>query len=136
MIWFCEKYEILEEVPIAKKKQSTKKEGFKSSKKNKKHKVHFQSSFEESSDDSDTSYKYCEYHGKSNHTTEDYKDIKRLINKDKKRKHKNHYNDKQDHDREYKKSHGYNYVKKSEINAQTISAVNDQFSFNACCTMA
>ena len=49
MVGFCKRYEILEEVPIPKKKLSSKKEDTKSFKKSKKRKAHFQSSSEESS---------------------------------------------------------------------------------------
>ena len=62
------------------------------------------------------SYKYCKYHGKCNHTTEQCKDIKRLITDDKRRKRKGRYNEKRDRDREHKKRRSSNYVKKSEIN--------------------
>ena len=79
--------------------------------KNKKRKVRFESSSEDSSEDSDTGYKYCKYHGKCNHTTEQCKDIKRLITDDKRRKRKDRYNEKRDRDREYKKRRSSNYVK-------------------------
>ena len=116
IIGFCERYEILEEEPIPKKKKSSKKESSKSSSKSKKRKVRFESSSEDSSEDSDADYKYCKYHGKCNHTTEQCKDIKRLITDDKRRKRKGRYNEKRDRDREYKKRRSSNYVKKSEIN--------------------
>ena len=116
IIGFCERYEILEEEPIPKKKKSSKKESSKSSSKSKKRKVRFESSSEDSSEESDADYKYCKYHGKCNHTTEQCKDIKRLITDDKRRKRKGRYNEKRDRDREYKKRRSSNYVKKSEIN--------------------
>ena len=100
IIGFCERYEILEEEPIPK---SSKKESSKSSIKSKKRKGRFESSSEDSSEDSDTDYKHCKYHAICNHTTEQCKDIKRLITDDKRRKHKGRYNEKRDRDREYKK---------------------------------
>ena len=56
-------------------------------------------------------YQYCQYHGKCNHTTEQCKDIKRLITKDKRRKRSYCYQDKK---QAYKKRRS-SYVKKSEV---------------------
>ena len=120
IIGFCERYEILEEDPIPRKKRG--KESSKSTSKSKKRKIRFESSSEDSDDDSTVAYKYCQYHGKCNHTTEQCIDIKRLISDDKRRKRNNRYSEKKRYngknhkDREYKKKRKSGYVKRSEVN--------------------
>ena len=116
---FCERHETLEEEPIPKKKRA--KEASKSILKSKKRKVRFESSSEESDEESIVAYQYCAYHGKCNHTTETCKDIKRLIAADKrnkrgKRDYRNYDKKKRakvNKKHEYKKRSSY--VKRSEV---------------------
>ena len=122
MIEFCERFEQIEEDVIPKKKKSSRKESSSSlSKKNtRKRKTVSLSSSSSSSDDSneDGKFKWCKYHGKCAHTTNECEDIERMCKEDKKRKRRTRFNDrKRDVKRRTK------YVKKSEVNALAVKKI-------------
>ena len=122
MIEFCERFEQIEDDVIPKKKKSSRKESSSSlSKKTtrKRKTVSFNSSSSSSDDSSeDERFKWCKYHGKCAHTTDECEDIERMCKEDKKRKRRTRFNDrKRDVKRRTK------YVKKSEVNALAVKKI-------------
>ena len=122
MIEFCERFEQIEDDVIPKKKKSSRKESSSSlSKKTtrKRKTVSFNSSSSSSDDSSeDEKFKWCKYHGKCAHTTDECEDIERMCKEDKKRKRRTRFNDrKRDVKRRTK------YVKKSEVNALAVKKI-------------
>ena len=122
MIEFCERFEQIEDDVIPKKKKSSRKESSSSSSKKttrKRNTVSFNSSsssFDDSSEDE--KFKWCKYHGKCAHTTDECEDIERMCKEDKKRKRRTRFNDrKRDVKRRTK------YVKKSEVNALAVKKI-------------
>ena len=119
MIEFCERFEQIEDDVIPKKKKSSRKESSSSlsKKTTRKRKTVSLSSSSSSSDNSseDERFKWCKYHGKCAHTTDECEDIERMCKEDKKRKRRTRFNDrKRDVKRRTK------YVKKSEVNALAV----------------
>ena len=119
MIEFCECFEQIEDDVIPKKKKSSRQESSSSSSKKttRKRITVSLSSSSSSSDDSseDERFKWCKYHGKCAHTTDECEDIERMCKEDKKRKRRTRFNDrKRDVKRRTK------YVKKSEVNALAV----------------
>ena len=122
MIEFCERFEQIEDDVIPKKKKSSRKESSSSLRKKttRKRKTVSLSSSSSSSDDSseDERFKWCKYHGKCAHTTDECEDIERMCKEDKKRKRRTRFNDrKRDVKRRTK------YVKKSEVNALAVKKI-------------
>ena len=122
MIEFCERFEQIEDDVIPKKKKSSRKESSSSlsKKTTRKRKTVSLSSSSSSSDDSseDEKFKWCKYHGKCAHTTDECEDIERMCKEDKKRKRRTRFNDrKRDVKRRTK------YVKKSEVNALAVKKI-------------
>ena len=122
MIEFCERFEQIEDDVIPKKKKSSRKESSSSlsKKTTRKRKTVSLSSSSSSSDDSseDERFKWCKYHGKCAHTTDECEDIERMCKEDKKRKRRTRFNDrKRDVKRRTK------YVKKSEVNALAVKKI-------------
>ena len=121
MVEFCERFERVEDDVIPKKKRSSKKESSSSSKKvtRKRKKVTFNSSSSDNSSDessTDGRFKWCKYHGKCAHTTDECEDVERMCKEAKKRKRR--YQDKK---RETKRRS--KYVKKSEVNALAVKKI-------------
>ena len=122
MIEFCERFEQIEDDVIPKKKKSSRKESSSSlsKKTTRKRKTVSLSSSSSSSDNSseDERFKWCKYHGKCAHTTDECEDIERMCKEDKKRKRRTRFNDrKRDVKRRTK------YVKKSEVNALAVKKI-------------
>ena len=122
MVEFCERFEQIEDDVIPKKKKSSRKESSSSlsKKTTMKRKTVSLSSSSSSSDDSseDERFKWCKYHGKCAHTTDECEDIERMCKEDKKRKRRTRFNDrKRDVKRRTK------YVKKSEVNALAVKKI-------------
>ena len=122
MVEFCERFEQIEDDVIPKKKKSSRKESSSSlsKKTTRKRKTVSLSSSSSSSDDSseDERFKWCKYHGKCAHTTDECEDIERMCKEDKKRKRRTRFNDrKRDVKRRTK------YVKKSEVNALAVKKI-------------
>ena len=122
MIEFCERFEQIEDDVIPKKKKSSRKESSSSlsKKTTRKSKTVSLCSSSSSSDDSseDERFKWCKYHGKCAHTTDECEDIERMCKEDKKRKRRTRFNDrKRDVKRRTK------YVKKSEVNALAVKKI-------------
>ena len=122
MVEFCERFEQIEDDVIPKKKKSSRKESssFSSKKTTRKRKTVSFNSSSSSSDDSseDEKFKWCKYHGKCAHTTDECEDIERMCKEDKKRKRRTRFNDrKRDVKRRTK------YVKKSEVNALAVKKI-------------
>ena len=95
MVEFCECFERIEDKVIPKKKKSSKKESSLSSSKKttKKRKSAALSSSSSSSDDSseDEKFKWCKYHGKCAHTTDECEDVERMCKEDNRRKRRNRF---------------------------------------------
>ena len=122
MVEFCERFEQIEDDVIPKKKKSSRKESSSSlsKKTTRKRKTVSLSSSSSSSDNSseDERFKWCKYHGKCAHTTDECEDIERMCKEDKKRKRRTRFNDrKRDVKRRTK------YVKKSEVNALAVKKI-------------
>jgi len=122
MVEFCERFEQIEDDVIPKKKKSSRKESSSSlsKKTTMKRKTVSLSSSSSSSDDSseDERFKWCKYHGKCAHTTDECEDIERMCKEDKKRKRRTRFNDrKRDVKRRTK------YVNKSEVNALAVQKI-------------
>ena len=122
MIEFCERFEQIEDDVIPKKKKSSRKESSSSlsKKTTRKRKTVSLSSSSSSSDNSseDERFKWCKYHGKCAHTTDECEDIERMCKEDKKRKRRTRFNDKK---RDVKRR--TKYVKKSEVNALAVKKI-------------
>ena len=122
MIEFCERFERIEDDVIPKKKKSSRKESSSSSSKKttrKRKKVSFSTSSSDSSDESsdDGKFKWCKYHGKCAHTTDECEDVERMCKEAKKRKRR--FNDRR---RDVNKRRS-KYVKKSEVNALAVKKI-------------
>ena len=122
MVEFCERFDQIHDDVIPKKKKSSRKESSSSlsKKTTRKRKTVSLSSSSSSSDNSseDERFKWCKYHGKCAHTTDECEDIERMCKEDKKRKRRTRFNDrKRDVKRRTK------YVKKSEVNALAVKKI-------------
>ena len=122
MVEFCERFEQIEDDIIPKKKKSYRKESSSSSSKKttrKRKTVSFNSSSSSSDDSSeDEKFKWCKYHGKCAHATDECEDIENMCKEDKQRKRCMQFNDrKRDVKRRTK------YVKKSEVNALAVKKI-------------